>query len=259
MSQETQLPNGGIRYIPQTSGLHDIDFGNKGRLSFDTTQVNTSRVAEDRLLAEEERGISGVCAAIEISSQRADVANFPAEGQVFQAYSRAYHFEPKDLYFEKPAILTLPYNAAEGVNESWIEIFYYNKENSMWEAVPKVSQDIANKTITVEISHFSDYVAGMSSFRVDEGGSIDGGGQLASEVDPYFGTLLLKSTEASVDSRGVNLAIEASFNSDYLYKKYVSVFSGGQTPVGTETTAGRTLVKTPTLKYPFAGTDTSSG
>lgn len=259
MIQEPKLSNGSVRYIAQTSGLQDIIFGGKGRLSFDTTQVNTSRVAEDKLLAEEERGASGVCVAIEISSQRADPTIFPAEGQAFQAYGRAYDFEPKGLYFEKPAILTLPYSATEGMNEPLIDIYNYNEENSMWEAVPKVSQDIANKTITVEISHFSDYVAGMSSFRVDEGGSIDAGGQLASEVDPYLGTLLLKSNEAFVASRGVDLAIEARFNSDYLYKKYVSVFSGGQTPVGTETTAGRTLVKTPTLKYPFAGTDISSG
>jgi hypothetical protein len=72
MSKESAILGTGIRFIPQASGPQDISFRDKGRLSFDTTHVNTSRVAEVS-------GTSGFGVAIEISNKDDNVDTFPTD------------------------------------------------------------------------------------------------------------------------------------------------------------------------------------
>ena len=244
---------GDVLYTPLEEGVHEIPFGGKGRLSFDSTKVKTAYVDPAKLKTTEEARKSVLGASIEVRSQDASQKNFPTGQQQFKAQGKVFHFEPEGLMFETPATLTLPYESVEGLDDSRINIYYYNKISSMWDVVPKLSQNAENKTITVGISHFSDWVPGISSFRTDESGSIDGGGQLTRDVDPYFGAISLRSNEVLVKARGVDLGIESSFNSDYLYTRYLSTYSGS------ETSAGQTLVRAPHLKYPYPGVDTSCG
>ncbi len=244
---------GDVQYMPLEAGVHNIGFGERGHLAFDTAKVLTARVATSKLWATEAARKSVFGASIEVTERIVNQVSFPTGQQGFEARGKAYHFEPEGLIFESSATLTLPYESIEGKDDSWINIYYYDKELLMWEVIPKLSQNRENKTITVEISHFSDYVAGLSSFRIDEGGSINGGRQLGYSVDPYYGTLIIKSGEVSVQARGVNLELQAMFNSDYLYTKYLPTFTGS------ETTAGQSLVQTPNMKYPFLGVDISSG
>ncbi len=239
--------DGAVVYTPYEWGEHSVAFGERGSLRFDATGVVTDKVAKGLLRSTEAGKASVFGAAIEVRSRPATVGDFPVREQRFTAAEKAYMFEPEGLVFSKAAVLTLPYSSIEGIEDKYIDIYYYNKERARWEYIPKISQDTEKKTITAEIRHFSTYVVGMSSFRIDEGESIDGGGQLSHDIDPYYGTLILKSEEVNIPARGVDLKLSARFNSDYLYAKYVPHFQG------TETTAGQTMVShSMGVAYPWA-------
>jgi len=193
---------GDVQYTPFEAGVHDIKIGERGHLIFDTTKVTTVQVPSAKLRVTEEARKSVFGASIEVTGRIMDRTSFPMGRQEFVARGKVYHFEPEGLIFESPAVLTLPYESIEGIDDSRIDIYYYDKDQATWEVVPKVAQDEENKTITVEINHFSDYMAGMSTFKIDEGGSIDGGKRLGESVDPYYGTLNINSSEVSVAARG---------------------------------------------------------
>jgi hypothetical protein len=108
-------------------------------------------------------------------------------------------------------MLTLPYESAGG-NDELIEIYYYDKERQRWEVQPTISRDTVEKTITIEVKHFSDYVAGMSSFKVDEAGTLGGSGQLGPRVDPYLGALTIESEEFFIPARGIPLSLNAKLS-----------------------------------------------
>jgi len=68
-----------------------------------------------------------------------------------------YDFGPDGATFEPPMTLTLKYDPAtlpQGVNESTLYIAYW--DGSQWQVLPSTVDTVA-KTLTVMISHFTDY------------------------------------------------------------------------------------------------------
>jgi len=68
-----------------------------------------------------------------------------------------YDFGPDGATFEPPMTLTLKYDPAtlpQGVNESTLYIAYW--DGSQWQMLPSTVDTVA-KTLTVMISHFTDY------------------------------------------------------------------------------------------------------
>lgn len=94
--------------------------------------------------------------------------------------------------------------------------------------MPKLAQDKTNKTITAEITHFSDYVPGVGSYSVDEGGTPNSWYFKTNNerVDTYNGTLYIDCTDLNIKGRGLDLVLERRFSSDMFLQNYTSSHSG---------------------------------
>jgi RHS repeat-associated protein len=245
--------DGNVLYLPLIQGQHDIPFNREGLLHFDSATVETNDIAAPSRRAMSalvgKRSVAG--SAIQIERRSMSEAAYPSPNQRFLARGDVYHFEPEGLAFQTAATLTLPYQSL-GADDADIDIYYYNKETQSWELQEKVAQDTEKKTITIKIRHFSDYVAGMSSFKIDEAGSL-GASKLGVSVDPYLGSLLIRNTEFDIPARGVSLSLNAKFNSDYLYCKYLPEFPDHQL------IAGKTLVPVPNSYCSLPQTAIDSG
>jgi len=244
--------NGKTRYQPREQGWHHVEFADKARLSFDSTRVRSDRVSVAKKKEySKDAGKSVIGLEISVAPRVASGKDFPAPGQSMSPQGAIYHFEPEGLEFDTAAALTLPYACDASEKDEDVNVYYYNKETRYWEIVPVISRDTTNKTITACITHFSDYVAGTSSFTIDESGTL-GGGNTVQDVDPNTGAVLLKNTEFYIPARGLPLSLTARFSSDYLYKRYLPVYTKTQS-------AAATFVPEPNANYPIPQTDISSG
>lgn len=251
---------GTYRFLPQTgTGEQRMTFRDGGSLSFDPSAMSTAKVTSSALTAarafsrttQGSSSSTGFAISMKRRGYSPDVYPTSTSCAPFSAKGAVYDFGPEGLEFSSPATLTLPYSTDS--EDSCVNVYYYNPSRKTWEIIQTLSRDTVNKTITVEITHFSSYVAGVESLRMDEGGSLDGGNHLGVSVDPYFGTLNIATKEFSIPTRGIPLELTARFNSDYLYTKYISTYTGS------ENTAGRCLVQAPHLEYAPPQTTTASG
>jgi hypothetical protein len=242
-------------FTPTAQGRQEFEFFQKGRLEFEASSLSfdpsDSGATATTGALPNEGGAPAFRQPLQVQRVGFSPADFPTN-QSFNARGPVYRFGPQGIRFQQPALLTLPYES-ELEDEALIEIYYYNRETRRWEVQPTVSRDTRNRTVTALIGHFSEYVAGSSSFTVDEAGTLDGGNRLGAWVDPYLGSLLIDSTEFDIPARGLSLSLGARFNSDYLYRKVLPDF------IGSETTAGLTRVKPGNQVYAFPQTDIKSG
>ena len=73
---------------------------------------------------------------------------------------------PSGTQFFTPVHVTVPYEDRDGdgiidyteAPETDIKVLYHAESGTVWEELPKYNQDTVNKTVTVEVSHFSDIV-----------------------------------------------------------------------------------------------------
>ncbi len=74
-----------------------------------------------------------------------------------------YQFAPHQTAFKKPVTFIASYAIADlnGVDEDKLGVYYFNEETRLWEFVGGLV-DKANKTITVELYHFSRYAIAHS-------------------------------------------------------------------------------------------------
>ena len=232
-------------YTPLAKGRHTFSFGSgAGQIEFDSEAVDLS-VATVRQagksgksvaassFAKTGQGLGNRGLAMTVRQVGGPAAGHNGQIDGMGITGPVWEFGPEKLRFTKPARLTLPYTCPEGMPESQIQVFWYNESVKRWEVVPKLSQDMVTHTITATIDHFSSYTTGISSNRKDEAGTLAGlGGSRSERVDPYFGTLLMDSTDVDIPARGIGFGLESSFNSDYLYSQYVSTLSGSFTSSG---------------------------
>jgi len=139
------------------------------------------------------------------------------EKEQLKKFGNIYRFGPNRLKFLAPASLTIPYECpVDFEQENLIQVLYYHEGTKSWRPTKKISQDLENKTITVEVEHFTDYTPGMGSYKVDESGTLSGLPIIAS-VDPYFGGLSMSRNDVSVSARGIGLSVSSKFSSDLVY------------------------------------------
>lgn len=74
-----------------------------------------------------------------------------------------YRFSPHHTTFQKPVTFIASYAVADldGVDEDKLGVYYFNEETRLWEFVGGLV-DKENKTITVELYHFSRYAIAHS-------------------------------------------------------------------------------------------------
>ncbi len=227
-------------YTPLVKGRHTFSFGTgAGQIEFDSEAVDLSvatvrqsgksggRVAASTF-AKTGQGLGNRGLAMTVRQVGGPAAGRNGQIDGMGITGPVWEFGPEKLRFTKPARLTLPYTCPEGMPESQIQVFWYNESVKRWEVVPKLSQDMVTHTITASIEHFSYYQTGLSFSRVNEAGTLVGlGGSRSERVDPYFGTLLMDSTEVDIPARGIGFGLESSFNSDYVYSLYVQTLTSG--------------------------------
>lgn len=67
-------------------------------------------------------------------------------------------FGPHGVQFNEPVLVELSYRMADltGIDESTLQVFYYNEDTQLWELIGGVV-DLSKKKITVYLPHFSRY------------------------------------------------------------------------------------------------------
>jgi len=82
-----------------------------------------------------------------------------------EAVSLIYSFNPEGIMFNVPVEITLKYSD-RGINENTIDIYFYNKLTSQWEAQDATCDTSLNEC-TLNVSHFSYYIAGAESINIE--------------------------------------------------------------------------------------------
>ena len=87
----------------------------------------------------------------------------PMDGD--QQVSKTIDFGPSGIVFNKPALIRIPYTAADlsaaGVSDARrLRIFYYNLKTLMWEKLAVSQVDTTNGIVSAEVGHFSLYGLG---------------------------------------------------------------------------------------------------
>jgi len=89
-----------------------------------------------------------------------DIPAFQAQtGQ--EAVSLIYSFNPEGTTFDEPVTITLKYDDT-GIDESTIDIYFYNSSTSQWEAQGAACDTDLNEC-TLTVDHFSSYILGAGS------------------------------------------------------------------------------------------------
>ncbi len=73
--------------------------------------------------------------------------------------SLIYSFTPEGTIFEGPVNITLRYNDKEGLDESTINIYFFNTTTQQWEAQNAVCDTELNQCL-IFVNHFSDFIVG---------------------------------------------------------------------------------------------------
>ena len=144
----------------------------------------------------------------------------------FKLMGKIHRFGPHGARFEKPLIVTLPYECPDDFPEEFINVYYYNAEKDRYEIVTMVSKDMENNTITVQLNHFSDYAPGTSSYSINEGSSPNSGyfSNNNEKVDTATGRLLIDRTDIDIKANGVNLNLNTGFSSDRYFWNYAQYY-----------------------------------
>ncbi|MFA5101435.1 MAG: putative Ig domain-containing protein, partial [Candidatus Omnitrophota bacterium] len=87
----------------------------------------------------------------------------PMDGD--QHVSKTIDFGPSGIVFNKPALIRIPYTAADlsaaGVSDARrLRIFFYNLKTLMWEKLTVSQVDTTNGLVSAEVGHFSLYGLG---------------------------------------------------------------------------------------------------
>lgn len=129
--------------------------------------------------------------------------------------------------FAAPVTLTISYQGLTlptGLNALNLGIYWYNKDGGYWEKLDYVTNDIVNQTLTVQLSHFSDYQVmasnylspsldsyynlGVSPFQAYFQNNVE-------SVSPYDGSLSANATDLKLPGRGgFDLVLTRMYSSD---------------------------------------------
>ncbi|MGE5558140.1 MAG: RHS repeat-associated core domain-containing protein [Bacillota bacterium] len=144
---------------------------------------------------------------------------------------QAFDFGPNGLSFKKPVKLTLSYASGLGFAPENLTIYYYNEACDRWLPLKRLALNKQNRTVTVQITHFSTYAPGSGCNLVEEGLSphrtyFKNNNEL---VDPQSGNLSIYCTDLSYPGRGINFELKRSFSMNNYYMQYLEPQSGSTT------------------------------
>ena len=128
--------------------------------------------------------------------------------------------------FGEPVTLTIKYGDLQipaGYGPEYLGIYWFNEMNGSWEKLPRVKNDLKNKTLTVKLKHFSEYQVMASKFASPDLESYNDLG-----VSPYLsyfkdnieivstssGSLTVSATDLKLPGRnGFDLIIKRIYDS----------------------------------------------
>ncbi|WP_305039221.1 SpvB/TcaC N-terminal domain-containing protein [Flavobacterium sp. SM15] len=113
-------------------------------------------VADSALLYNRELSITEL-RHIDIAPLGSDLINTTQNG-------KAYRFLPDGTTFEKPVKITIAYDPKlmpKGYTAKDLKTYFFDTKTKRWLAVPTVSVDEVNHTITSLTTHFTDYINGI--------------------------------------------------------------------------------------------------
>ncbi len=93
----------------------------------------------------------------------------------FTLLGHVFEIGPTGTQFSKPVNITLHYNPADiptGVNETDINIYWYNEQTNSWVDMGGTVDTTAH-TVTIQVTHLSKYAMMVSSADTGSGGSSD--------------------------------------------------------------------------------------
>ncbi|KKM42167.1 hypothetical protein LCGC14_1563350 [marine sediment metagenome] len=104
-----------------------------------------------------------------------------------EAVSLIYSFGPEGTTFDTPVEITLKYDDT-GIDESTIDIYFYNSLTSQWEA-QGATCDIDLNECTLTVNHFSDYIIGAGSVECYSNAECDDSNSYTEDVCDNPGTV----------------------------------------------------------------------
>lgn len=106
----------------------------------------------------------------------AESVGAPEPGIGINRLGNVVDFGPGQISFNIPVTITLPYTNPNNFDDELLNIFYYNIGALRWEMVPGSIVDTVNRTVSVDINHFSIYMVADGADITASGSSQGGGG-----------------------------------------------------------------------------------
>ncbi len=190
---------------------------NGGTVKFDNCQLN---------LAENSISIAGQIVIKQTSASLPDNEYAAKTGPVYSFTLLDQAGREIEAKFDEPATLTISYadmNIPSGFDSGDFGVYWYNQEGGYWEKLDYAVNDLENKTITVQLLHFSDYQVmtsqlvspsldsyynmGVSPFQSYFRDNVE-------SISPSSGGLSVSATDLKLPGRsGFDLVIKRTYDS----------------------------------------------